>query len=280
MARQFIDIGANLTDSMYSGIYNANTKHKADLINVLKRSWEAGLDKMIITGGNLVESRTALELANTDARLYSTVGCHPTRCNEFEETEKGPDGYLNELKQLAIDGGTKIVAIGECGLDYDRLKFCTKEVQKKHFEKQIGLSQELNLPLFLHCRNAAQDLSEILSKFSGLKGVVHSFDGTPEEAELFLKMGYYIGLNGCSLKTAENLETVKSLPRDKILLETDCPWCEIRPSHAGYKFIEKDNIPASVKKEKWTEDLMVKGRNEPTNIRCVSLNYLFIKKQC
>lgn len=83
-----------------------------------------------------------------------------------------------------------------------------------------------------------------------------------------------------SLKTAENLETVKSLPRDKILLETDCPWCEIRPSHAGYKFIEKDNIPASVKKEKWTEDLMVKGRNEPTNIRCVSLNYLFIKKQC
>lgn len=71
---------------------------------------------------------------------------------------------------------------------------------------------------------------------------------------------------------------VKSLPKDKILIETDCPWCEIRPSHAGYEFIEKGNISPSVKKEKWTEDLMVKGRNEPANIRCVSLKYLFKKK--
>lgn len=128
--------------------------------------------------------------------MYSTVGCHPTRCNEFEITKKGPDNYLNELKELAINGGKKIVAIGECGLDYDRLQFCTKEVQKKYFEKQLVLSQELNLPLFLHCRNAAQDLIEILNRYSELNGVVHSFDGTSEEADLFVKMGYYIGLNG------------------------------------------------------------------------------------
>lgn len=71
-----------------------------------------------------------------------------------------------------------------------------------------------------------------------------------------------------SLKTLNNLETVKSLPSDKILLETDCPWCDIRPSHEGYKFITKENLTTpSVKKEKWSENAMVKGRNEPCNIR-------------
>lgn len=71
-----------------------------------------------------------------------------------------------------------------------------------------------------------------------------------------------------SLKTLNNLETVKSLQLDRILLETDCPWCEIRPSHEGYKFISKENraIP-TVKKEKWNENAMVKSRNEPSNIR-------------
>lgn len=71
-----------------------------------------------------------------------------------------------------------------------------------------------------------------------------------------------------SLKTEENLDTIKNLPRDKILLETDCPWCEIRPSHAGFKFIsnESKNMP-SCKKEKWSADALVKSRNEPCNIR-------------
>lgn len=70
-----------------------------------------------------------------------------------------------------------------------------------------------------------------------------------------------------SLKTQENLETVKNLPKEKILLETDCPWCEIRPSHAGFKFINKENVMTSVKKEKWCADALVKSRNEPCNIR-------------
>ncbi|CAH0550137.1 unnamed protein product [Brassicogethes aeneus] len=83
-------------------------------------------------------------------------------------------------------------------------------------------------------------------------------------------MGYYIGLNGCSLKTEDNLTTVKTLPKDKILIETDCPWCEIRPTHAGHKFVSKENqcVP-TVKKEKWRADSMVKSRNEPNNIRQV-----------
>lgn len=71
-----------------------------------------------------------------------------------------------------------------------------------------------------------------------------------------------------SLKTKENLDTVKTLPSDRILIETDAPWCEVRPTHAGYKFIAEENLKLpSVKKEKWRLDSMVKGRNEPCNIR-------------
>ena len=95
----------------------------------------------------------------------------------------------------------KIVAIGECGLDYDRLNFCAAEVQKKYLESQLDLCEAIrDLPLFLHCRAAAQDLIEILKRRGSdklaSKGVIHSFDGTLEEAKAFIDLGYDIGLNG------------------------------------------------------------------------------------
>ncbi|KAK5649110.1 hypothetical protein RI129_004002 [Pyrocoelia pectoralis] len=267
---KFIDIGANLLDPMYTGVYNGSKKHEPDLKDVLHRSWSNGLDKIIITAGNLEESKNALSLCTTDERLYSTVGCHPTRCLEFEENCANPDEYLEKLQEVASTNRDKIVAIGECGLDYDRTQFCPIDIQKKYFEKQLHLAQFLNLPLFLHCRNSAEDLHSILSKYQNLRGVVHSFDGTIDEANKFIELGYYIGLNGCSLKTKENLETVRQLPINRILLETDCPWCEIRPTHAGYGYIKEENRNhTSVKKEKWKANCLIKSRNEPINIRQV-----------
>lgn len=82
---------------------------------------------MIITGGSLEDSAKAVELANTDERLYATVGCHPTRCLEFEE--HGPDSYTKGLTDLISSNNEKVVAFGEIGLDYDRLRFCPKETQ-------------------------------------------------------------------------------------------------------------------------------------------------------
>jgi TatD DNase family protein len=85
-----------------------------------------------------------------------------------------------------------------------------------------------------------------------------------DEMKACVEMGLYIGINGCSLKTTENLEVVKAIPADKLMLETDAPWCDIRPTHAGSSFV-KTHLK-SVKKEKWDATLLVRGRNEPCNI--------------
>jgi len=268
---KFIDIGANLTDSMYAGEYNGSSKHVPDLTAVLARAREGGVVKMMVTGGNLEESSKAIELSKEHSDLFATVGCHPTRCNEFDD--KGADEYFNSLLKLINDNRDHVVAVGEFGLDYDRTKFCSPEVQKKYFAKQLDLCHATQLPLFLHCRAAAADLVQILSaNMEKVKsgGVVHSFDGTAEERDKILDLGFYIGINGCSLKTEDNLKVMSEIPVEKLMIETDCPWCDIRPSHAGHKFVKTkfENYPA-VDKKKWKEGVVVKGRNEPHNIRQV-----------
>ena len=279
----FIDIGVNLLDEQYTqGCYNHSTtpKHPPDLAQVLERAWGNNLcHSLIITAGSLDEARKALELTSEDPRLFSTVGVHPTRCKELVEAEGGMTAYLDELLDLAKVGHKtgKIVAIGECGLDYDRLHFCDAATQQAGFEAQFTLAEETGLPMFLHNRHCTDDFLSIIRKnrhrFS--QGVVHTFTGPAAEAEALLGIeGLYIGLNGCSFKTEEQIEVIKSsIPLDKILLETDAPWCDIRQTHAGARFLKKakgeESTDASypryemVKKEKWEATKCVKGRNEP-----------------
>lgn len=266
-AMKFIDIGANLTDSMYEGLYNGTQKHPADLKHVLNRAYNIGMEKIIITVGSpKLDLPRAKEITKEDPNLSMTIGVHPTRCNEFDV--EGPEAYF-QLMQIEIENNRdKVRAIGECGLDYDRLKFCEKDVQKKYFEKQLELAEKYSLPLFLHCRAAHEDMLEILLRNKEkikAGGVVHTFDGTLEQANQFIHLGLFIGLNGCSLKTEESLKVAAEIPNEKILLETDAPWCEIRPSHAGFKFV-KTKFDAVKKKEKWTENQMVGGRCEPAQI--------------
>nr|XP_016940755.1 putative deoxyribonuclease TATDN1 [Drosophila suzukii] len=268
IAMKFIDIGANLTDPMFQGCYGGSQKHPADLDIVLKRAWQQGLDKIIVTAGCLKDVDEALELASKDDRIYTTVGTHPTRCEEFVPD---PEGYYDQLRSKIKENRDKVLAIGECGLDYDRLQFCGQETQRLYFEKQLGLAAEFQLPLFLHMRNAAEDFMAIMERNRDkIKecggGVVHSFTGTLEEAQRILAFsGLYIGVNGCSLKTEENAEVVRQLPNDRIMLETDCPWCGIRPSHAGHKHVTT-KFATVKKKEKWTAESLIDGRCEPCQI--------------
>nr|CCA13988.1 deoxyribonuclease TATDN1like protein putative [Albugo laibachii Nc14] len=276
----FIDIGANLTDPVFIGIYRGKQRHASDLLHLLKRAHDYGVDRIITTAGSVDESRAALSLSRGSypspiPKLYSTVGVHPTRCNEFltalsdQESSKQPDeiaqSHLSKLLQVCKDGikDAKVVAIGECGLDYDRLEFCSRETQRIYFEKQFELAEATNLPMFLHNRNTNGDFYEIVARnrHRFKHGVVHSFTGDREEADKLLGLDLYIGINGCSLKTQENLQVVKSIPASRLMLETDAPWCDIRATHAGYQHVHT-KWP-SKKAEKYDHESLVKGRNEP-----------------
>lgn len=222
VVRRMIDIGANLTDPMYQGIYNSKRKHESDYSNVMIRAKENAVEKIIITGGNLSESQKAISLSKEYDNLYSTVGCHPTRCKEFEDHESGPEDYLKSLEDLISSSKSKVVAVGEIGLDYDRLHFCPKEIQQRYFEMQLTLAKNTRLPLFLHNRASSNDFFDILhrnrDKFQ--KGVVHSFDGTKEDVNKIIDLGLHIGINGCSLKTEANIEVVSNIPRELLMIET------------------------------------------------------------
>ncbi|CAI5746392.1 unnamed protein product [Peronospora destructor] len=160
MTLKMVDIGANLTDSVFTGFCRGKQKHESDLTTILTRAKAFGVEKIIVTGGNLEESRKALIKDNESGaflELFSTVGVHPTRCSE---SEADPDAYFAELLALCEQGkhDGRVVAIGECGLDYDRLEFCDKQTKLKYFEKQFQLAEQTKLPLFLYNRNTGEDL--------------------------------------------------------------------------------------------------------------------------
>lgn len=277
MAKKFIDIGINLTDAQFRGVYHGKQAHDSDLVDVIDRARQSGITKMLITGSTLSDSKEALDLCTKYSQqdvleLYSTVGVHPCQAAEYDAEFHGDLKPISSLAQSS----TYVKAFGEIGLDYDRLHYSPADIQRKYFRSQLDIASELKLPLFLHSRAAADDFVSILGPYitSGKLpkgGVVHSFTGTWEEARQILDLGLYIGINGCSLKTEENLAVVQQIPLDKLLLETDGPWCEIRPSHSSYKYLSKPALPYKVvKKEKQQAGTLIKGRCEPCAISLVA----------
>lgn len=255
---RYFDIGVNFSDSMFQGRYNGSqtAKHPPDVDQVISRAHTFHVEKMLITASSISESEEHFDIVNKyKPRFGSTVGVHPcTVAQEFyggldnEMPLADVDERLQKLKSIAQDGVAKglVKAFGEIGLDYDRLHYSSKAQQMHMFQAQLDVVASLHhleLPLFLHMRNACEDFVAILTPYieSGAikrgNGVVHSFTGTKEELEKILGLGFYVGVNGCSLKTQENLEVAKLIPLDRLLIETDAPWCEIRKSHAGYSFL-------------------------------------------
>ena len=282
---ELVDVGANLTDGMFDGVYRGKRAHESDRSSVLRRAKEAGVRSIVVTAGSLEEARLASAMAVESAgkggesgwpKLLATCGTHPTRCGEFREFHDGPEAYMGELMAIAMEGKANgsIVAIGEFGLDYDRLEFCDAATQREFFEKQFALAEATGLPLFLHMRAACDDFMTIVerNRHRFTKGVVHSFTGTAEEARRVLACdGLYLGVNGCSLKTPENLDVVRSLPLERIVLESDAPWCGIKPTHAGHAFTRPPTTwDAPVKKERWRPGAAVRDRAEPAHVLLVA----------
>lgn len=184
--------------------------------------------------------------------------------------------YYEKMEKLYLENKNEIVAIGECGLDYDRLHYSNKETQLRAFPIHFDWAEKFNLPLYLHSRNCADDFLEIVTKNRDRfkNAVVHSFTGNEKELKNYLELGFYIGINGCSLKTEENIEIAKKIPLDRLMIETDAPYCEVRNSHASMKYL-KEKIFKGKDKKKFNKNFLVKGRNEPCKI--IEINEIFAK---
>jgi TatD DNase family protein len=200
---QLVDIGANLTHPAF----------REDLPQVLERARSAGVSTIIVTGTTVEESRKALELG-----FYATAGVHPHHAREC-----GPE-TIPALRELAKN--PRVVAIGECGLDFNR-NYSPHPDQEQWFLAQAELGIELAKPLFLHSRDAHPRFSQLLRNLKIEKAVAHCFTGGREELRAYLDLGLYIGITGwiCDERRGKHLlELVREIPRDRLLLETDSPY--------------------------------------------------------
>ena len=169
---------------------------------------------------------------------YATIGVHPCSADSFTQSAN-PSTTLSALEELALESKASgyATAFGEIGLDYDRLFLCPKETQLKFFEAQLEVALWVQLPLFLHSRAAHEDFVGLLKKVLGERleklrqgkgtGLVHSFTGTVEEMRELVDLGLHVGVNGCSMKTEENLEVVRAIPLERLQIETDGPWVSL-----------------------------------------------------
>lgn len=180
---------------------------------------EHDLDGVINAGCDAASSAKAVELAQRYDFIYAAVGYHP------ENLAGIPADYLQQLAQWAQL--PKIVAIGEIGLDYYWKENEPREVQKRIFLEQIDLAKQFNLPIIIHDRDAHGDMLELFQKeVSGVQAVFHCFSGSLEMAKELAKRGYYFGFGGTSTyKNAQKVrEVLQYVPKELILLETDCPY--------------------------------------------------------
>ena len=189
-----------------------------DRKDVLERAKEKRVTRIVNIGFDIAGSLKGVKLAGNHEGLYATVGIHPHNANTLNEKT------VAKLRELAAN--PKVVAIGEIGLDYYR-NLSPKEVQKKAFETQLALAQELKLPVVIHDREAHDDVLQALSRFKvKIKGVMHCFSGSKEMAQQCMDLGFRISFNGTITypKAHELREIAEWMDLKNMLLETDCPW--------------------------------------------------------
>lgn len=197
---------------------------------LLKSLPAAGIGKVCNVGARLKGSRQSVALAEAYDFFYAACGIHPDDCGDMEES------WIQELRGLASH--KKVVAIGEIGLDYhgfDKYENkVDKETQKKWFRRQLELAMELDLPVVIHSRNAAEDTLTMMQQAhaDGLKGgIIHCFSYSQETAKAYLAMGFYLGFGGVVTYEGQRKLTkvLQVTPLSRIVLETDCPYLAPAP---------------------------------------------------
>ena len=226
-----------------------DAKFDTDREMLLAELPQRGISPVINAGSSIATTKTTLSLAQEYPFLYAAVGVHPSDVDDLNE-----DTYAWLRQQTTLQ---KTVAVGEIGLDY----YWDKEghdLQKYWFIRQLELAGEKKLPVMIHSREAAADTMEIMKKYGkDLNGVIHCYSYSPEMAQEYVKMGYFIGVGGVvTFKNAKKLkETVKEIPLESIVLETDCPYlapepfrgkrnCSLYISYVAEKIAELKGISA------------------------------------
>ena len=219
-AHFLIDIGANLT--------HPELNKKIDVI--VDNIKSANIEKVIITSSNTQDTKEALEIISKYPDLfYTTVGFHPHNAKDYSSKDVAEiEAFLNN---------DKVLALGECGLDFYR-EYSSKEEQLFCFEQHLEIAKTIKKPVFLHERHAFKDFSNILKKYKdGLcKYVVHCFTGTKEELKTYIDMGCYIGITGWITDESRGKrlhEIIKYIPEDRLMIETDSPY--LIPHNINFK---------------------------------------------
>ncbi len=199
---------------------------------VLKRAKNNGVGKIICIGTSVENSKKAIKFAISHDNVYATVGIHP------HHAKKG----IGNLEDLLKKRNPKVVAVGEIGLDY-HYKNSSKSDQIQLLRQQIELALKYNLPIVFHVREAFDDFWKVFDSYQGIRGELHCFSDSRENAEKAISRGLFIGINGLSTFTKDKIqqEVFATIPLDKMILETDAPYLTPEP------FRGKINEPAFVR---------------------------------
>lgn len=215
------------TDS-HCHIYN---EYYNNIDKVLEEATNVNINRVINNGCSNTSNMEVLELIKKYPNMYGAIGIHPEEVDNYTEED------INFIEKNLSNN--KVIAIGEIGLDYYYTKD-NKDTQIKLFERQLMLAEKYNIPVIIHSREATEDTINTLKKYK-VTGIIHSFSGSYETAEIYIKMGFLIGINGViTFKNSKIKEVIKKLPLDNIILETDSPYLTPEP------FRGKQNNPSHI----------------------------------
>jgi len=222
-----IDTHAHLTDEQF------------DYREIIKNMDADGLERIVTVGYDVESSKACARIARENDKVFCAVGVHPS------DSQRLTDDPIEELYALATNEKNKVVAIGEIGLDY-HYDDTEREVQKKWMARQIELSREVNLPPAFHIRDAYEDMFAVMNDckaYLNQSGIMHCYSGSKQVAlELSRKYDFYFSFSGAiTFKNAYKFpEIIRALPKDRLLVETDCPYLTPHPYRG------KLNMPAYV----------------------------------
>ncbi len=212
---------------------------KPDLDAIADRWREAGVVRLVHSCVEPSEFPQIRDLADRFPELSFAVGLHP-----LDVEEKWTPDVVEEILTLA-QSDSRVVAIGEMGLDFFKAE--NRHEQIEAFRAQLSIARQLDLPVIIHCRDAAQAMASVMREFwhsdSPVRGVMHCWGGTPEETQWFLDLGLYVSFSGTvTFKNAKQIhESARMVPSDRVLIETDCPFLSPVPKRG-----ERRNEPAYV----------------------------------